>query len=268
MRMLFRPLLLAFAALPLVVAPGFGHEFWIEPEKFQVESGDDVVAHLRNGQKFSGVDLAFFDHRAVRFEILQGGVVFPYQGRMGDIPALRSQAKGEGLMILVHQTAPSTLKYKDWDSFAAFASHKDIPDFEARHVARNLPRADFFESYTRYAKALIGVGDASGQDQSQALEIEFVAGANPYTDGLTGGFPLTLLYQGAPRAGTQVEVFERAPTGDVQVFTVHTDDDGQATIPVRSGHDYLLDAVIMRPAPEGSQAVWDTHWASLTFRYP
>lgn len=263
-----RPILFALAVLTATALPGLGHEFWIEPEEFQVEIGDEVVAHFRNGQNFTGVELAYFEHRSERLEIRRGDEVRPYAGRMGDIPALRALAGAPGLMVLLHQTAPSTLKYKDWDSFAAFATHKDIPDFEARHAARNLPRSDFFESYTRYAKALVGVGAAGGADRAGGLEIEFVALANPYTDDLADGFPVLLLYRGAARADTQIEVFERSDGGEVRVFTIRTGANGRSLIPVRRGHDYLLDAVVMRDAPDGARAVWDTHWASMSFRYP
>jgi hypothetical protein len=47
--------------------------------------------------------------------------------------------------------------------------------------------------------------------------------------------------------------------------------EGKALIPVKAGTEYLFDAVVMRPLP-GSVAedtpVWETLWASLTFRVP
>jgi hypothetical protein len=39
-------------------------------------------------------------------------------------------------------------------------------------------------------------------------------------------------------------------------------------IPVKSGHEYLLDAVVLRAADPDDGAVWETLWAALTFAVP
>ncbi len=100
------------------------------------------------------------------------------------------------------------------------------------------------------------------------METEFVALANPYTADMDLGLPVQLLYQDAPRPGAQVEVFDRAPDGTVRVTTAQTDAKGIALIPVSPGHEYLLDAVFLRPAPDLDEAVWESHWASITFKIP
>jgi uncharacterized GH25 family protein len=266
--MVSRPFLALLACFCMAGAPGSAHEFWIEPTRFQVETGGDLIAHLRNGQMFSGGAQAYFAKRTARFDLIQDGRVTPVQGRMGDVPALQATAPDDGLVVIVHQTAPSDLTYTDWDMFQAFSEHKDFPDIRARHLSRGLPTQGFVETYTRFAKALVGVGTGAGADTATGMETEFVARANPYADDLGRGFPVTLLYQGAPRGDAQVEVFDRAPDGTVTVTLTRTDADGQATIPVAPRHTYLLDAVVLREAPIGGTAVWETLWASLSFAVP
>ncbi|SDC05725.1 Uncharacterized conserved protein, contains GH25 family domain [Ruegeria marina] len=254
--------------LVAAACPGVAHEFWIEPHEYQVKSGAGVVADLLVGENFEGAPQVFFPDRATRSEVIRDGNVLPYQGRMGDVPAIQVAEPGAGLLILVHETRATTLKYKAWEDFAAFAAHKDFPDIEARHDERGLPRQDFFESYTRHAKVLIGVGGAEGEDRETGMETEFVALANPYTDDLSDGMPVRLLYQGRPRAGAQVEVFDRAPDKTVSVFLARTDAAGEAIVPVQPGHAYMFDAVVLRPAPEGGRPVWHSLWAALTFAVP
>jgi len=95
-------------------------------------------------------------------------------------------------------------------------------------------------------------------------------------DDLPDRLPVQVLYREKPRIGAQVEIFERrsdAPdAGPARITTVLTNDDGIALIPVKAGHDYLLDNVILRaPAPalaEAKGAVWETLWAALTFAVP
>lgn len=227
-----------------------------------------MIADLRNGQKFTGSKLVYFARRTRRFDIMQGDQVTPYQGRMGDLPAFQLDQIGDGLLIINHETVPETLTYETWEKFQAFVTHKGFVDIIQRHHARGLPEQDFTETYSRHAKALISIGDGIGADSLQGMETEFVALANPYTDDLSLGLPVQLFYQGEPRAKTQVEVFERGPDGTVSIYLRHTDTQGHAQIPVKSGHTYLLDAVVLRPAPEADEPVWQSLWAALTFAVP
>ena len=103
------------------------------------------------------------------------------------------------------------------------------------------------------------------------MEIEIVAVKNPYTDDLSGGMVVDVIYDGAARADAQVVVFEKAPGGDVTKTAVRTNDSGRATFPVNPGHEYLVDSVVVRSTgnddPEAGP-VWRSLWASLTFEVP
>lgn len=243
------------------------HEFWIDPLEYQVESGAALSAHFRNGETFKGTPLAYFDRRSTRLEVITQAARTPYAGRMGDIPAVQTRTNEDGLLIIAHETAPSTLTYATWEKFQTFADHKDFPDMRARHAARRLPDEGFTETYRRFAKALIAVGTGTGADIVTGMETEFVARSNPYTDDPARGMTVTLLYEGAPRRAAQVEIFERPPSGDVRVTLLRTDDDGTVTVPVKPGHTYLLDAVLLRPIHDG-ESVWESLWAALTFHVP
>ena len=114
------------------------------------------------------------------------------------------------------------------------------------------------------------MGDGAGADAEVGLVTEIVAEANPYTDDMSGGFPIRVLYNGAPRADAQVELFARPPSGEVEVSLHRTDADGRVTLPVRPGYSYLADAVVLRPMEPQAEKdpVWESLWASLTFAVP
>lgn len=105
-RMLAPTALLLFAALP-----GWCHEFWIEPVQYQVETDQTLIADLLVGQNFVGTPQVYFETRVARFDLLQNAEVRQYRGRSGDVPALQTVASDNGLLIAVHQTRGSTLKY-------------------------------------------------------------------------------------------------------------------------------------------------------------
>jgi uncharacterized GH25 family protein len=256
------------AALSLFGTTLSAHEFWIEPQKFQVENGEEMAIDLKNGQNFVGSRLSYFENQFTRFEMAQGDTVIPAQGRTGDRPALKAIADQDGLLVILHETTPSTIKYKEWAKFAKFAAHKDFPNAEADHTAAGWPRENFYESYTRHVKALMAIGSGNGVDQNYGMQTEFVALTNPYTDGFDGNMQVQVFFDDTPREDTQIEVFERAPDETVTITLHRTDADGIATIPVKPAHTYLFDAVVLQPYTADDKSVWQTLWAALTFHVP
>lgn len=231
---------------------------------------------MRNGQRFKGIEIGYFDANIEMFDWVQNQRRTPVISRAGDFPAMSLRLDQDGLMVLAYESRFSTVQYADLGKFLKFATHKGFSDAEARHKRRALPEQRIREVYTRFCKSLIGVGArigaASGQDTETGMQTEFIALNNPYTDDLAAGFKVRLLYQGAPRINAQIEVFERAPDGGVVTRTVQTDAQGHAVIPVKSQHIYLLDAVTLRiPDPTvaaKNNVVWETLWASMTFAVP
>lgn len=267
-RPLFASLIISCLTLARAV---FAHEFWIDPIAFEVAPDAPIVAELRVGQDFAGARQSYFPARFERFEVRMGDRIREVEGRLGDLPAMDMVVEGEGLAVIVHETRGDSLQYRERALFEQFVTHKDLGDVLARHAARGLPELAFREAYTRYAKSLVAVGAGKGSDARVGLKIEVVAGGNPYTDDLSGGMPVQVFYLDAPRRDAQIEVFDRAPDGNVESLTLRTDQEGRASVPVTPGHTYLVDSVVMENTgnddPDAGP-VWHSAWASLTFRVP
>ena len=264
---------LVFALSSLTVAPAVSsaHELWLEPLAYQVERDGQLQAQIKNGEDFAGTTLPYLDRRFRHFITFNDGSGIKVTGRNGDIPALNMAASRNGLNVLAYQSTPATITYESWEKFQKFVDHKDFGDVRPEHDARGLPESDFTETYVRYSKSLIGVGDSTGADQRVGLETEMVALTNPYTDDLSEGFKVQLFYGADVRADEQIEVFAKAPDDTVTVSLVRTDADGIATIPVTSGTAYQLDAVVLRAATgqaEASGSAYETLWANMTFMAP
>jgi len=265
---------IVMATLPGVLPSlATAHEFWIEPVRYQIDAGDVLQADFKNGENFKGTKLSFFDRSSERFEIYAGGKLIPVTPRAGDSPALNIAAPvDDGLVVAVQETTPSRLTYREWAKFQKFVAHKDFKTAEADHQAAGWSQEKFRERYTRHVKALIAVGSGQGSDSALGLATEFIALTNPYEATFNNQMQVLLQSEGVPRADAQVEVFERAPDDTVTVTLYRTDNAGQADIPVKPGHDYLFDAVVLRPAPEATAEenaiVWETLWAGLTFSVP
>ncbi len=264
-------ILAALIASALAV-PAQSHEFWIEPLDYQIEADGKVQAMLVNGQEFEGTELGFIPQRMSAFLTYQDDQVRAVENRIGARPALDEPPMGDGLQIFRYESRLSVLTYSEWEKFLRFAAHKDFEDIEARHDARGLPREGFQEGYWRFAKSLIGVGSGEGADMRTGLPVEYVALDNPYTDDLSAGMRLQLFILNEVGADRQVELFEKAPDGSVEVTLHRTGEDGIVVLPVKAGHSYLVDHVVLRTPSqqlaEDAGIEWETLWAALTFAVP
>ena len=268
---MFRSFALA-VSIACIAATAKGHEFWIEPEDYQVASGENVVAELFVGTKFNGTSQAYLPNKFRRFDYGVNGRTAPVPGRMGDRPAARLTTSGNGLLVLIHATSNLKITWDEFEDFESFLRHKDAEWALDKHLSEGISQNNVTEAYSRYAKSLVAVGTGRGVDFETGMVTEIVALENPYSDNMSDGIDVRVLYQGEPRAREQIEVFEKSNGGDVKIFTLRTNAAGVATIPVKPGHEYMLDSVVLRrPSKElaaNMKVLWESLWANLTFAVP
>lgn len=256
----------ALIALALAGAPAAAHEFWIAPQDGMVAPGGEIVADLKVGQMMRGEPYPYLTNRFRSFTVTVGGTTTKVTGNEGDIPALSLIAGRSGLNVLAQHTIAFRVTYDDWAVFRKYLAFEGLDDFADLHRARGLPDSGFAERYTRYAKALVQVGpvDPADRDVRIGMQLELVAGANPYAPGVDM-LPVTLTWQGAPVADRQINIFR--DDGAVTLTSATTDAAGRALIPLTGDGEYLLNAVVLRPVDDDTTpVVWASHWASLSFR--
>ncbi|MEM6480091.1 MAG: DUF4198 domain-containing protein [Pseudomonadota bacterium] len=246
--------------------PLVAHEFWISPQAYRIAPTAPLIANIRVGEGFKGNAYSYFERRTERFEVMLGERSIDPEATLGDRPVLNRPVPGEGLAIVVYETDDSRLTYREWQKFKDFVAHKGFTGALERHDARGLPREGFVETYRRYAKSLIAVGQGAGADRRVGLDTEIIALANPYTDALDEGLPVEVLLYGAPRPNAQIEAYSRDADGEITVALLRTDDAGRALVPVERGHDYMIDAVVLEE--RDGDVAWHSMWANLTFSVP
>ena len=244
------------------------HEYFLLPEQFRVETNKPFGVSHFNGMRFKGNAYPWISSWNIRSEIWQNGEKKEIRGKDGDRPALTISAIKPGLVTIIHQSNPSTLTFRKWDKFTSYLADEGLEKIAQEHLARGIPKEGFKESYARYAKTLVQVGDSNeGMDAPTGLMVELVAQANPYS--LPKGAPLTvqLLFEGKPLAGAAVKSFVGQDTEPRRLIT--TDENGLVDIPDLGKGPYLLNAVVMTPpqspGKEAKDAAWESFWASLTF---
>ena len=255
----------------MLASPVVAHELWIEPADYQVQSFDNIVAGIKNGEDFEGTQLSYLPGDFEHFVILGANQAVGVVSRIGDRPAIDQAAPSSGLNIIVYESKPTTISYDSFEKFKDFAINHGVDDIAKTHFARGLSSGKFTEVYTRYSKALVSVGNAQGADRRIGLEAELVALENPYLLKDATDIRVQLFFNGAPRPDSQLEMYSKAASGELIASVHETNADGIAVLPIVAGSQYMLNAVIFRPPHERHQdtnAVWETLWANLTFAVP
>ncbi len=269
-------LLLLFSGM---VASVDAHELWLEPVDFTVSPSAQILADIRNGENFKGINLPFIPTQIDKFTITGAAGEVNVQGRLGDIPAVRQNPDEHGLSIIAYQSQKQTLRYPKFEKFESFAKKEGIEFILLQHAESNLPRSHIVEVFFRYAKSLVWVADngigntvAAGagntfSDRVLGMPLELVVEDNPYLQS-DSALTVTLFWQGEFLSNAQISVFEKSSG---LLTRVRTDGNGQISLPRESGI-YLLNAVhAVRPNEKlvlDTGAVWQTLWASSTFEIP
>ncbi len=255
------------ALVLLITGPSLAHEFWLDPEDFTLETGQELNVDIRVGQNFSGNAYSFNPQSHFDFSITDSAGKHPIDGRLGDRPSVQLVPENSGLLVLNHFSISQRVTYDEAGKFESFIASKGLDWVLEQHRARGLPDTGFSEGYTRFAKSLVAVDGGAGQDSLTGMPFELLALANPYTDDISNGLPVQLFYNGVPMPNIQIDIFNRTEGGITKTH-VNTDANGRAIIPVQNGV-YLINAVHMiLPTSEEIQrtsAVWHSLWASMTF---
>jgi uncharacterized GH25 family protein len=261
---------IASAALVLAAVTGarlHAHDFWLQPHAFAPSAGDLVALHLLVGEEMIGDPIRRDEASIARFVVRHGNAERPIPGREGDDPAGILRVPGNGLLSVGYESHPRAIELPR-AKFDAYLGEEGL-DAVKGVLARSTSRPSVArERFSRCAKALLASGEAvPGQrDQALGLTLELVAGSNPYTATAQQELPFTLLYKGAPRPDALVIAINRDDPS--AKLSARSDAGGRVRFRFPRGGVWLVKAVHMVPLPAGSDADWESFWASLTFELP
>jgi uncharacterized GH25 family protein len=261
-----RPLAaLTFAAVILTCDPLLAHDMWIEPTTFAPESGDIVGLKLKVGQDLLGDPLARDSQLIKQFIVEDSEGRKPVVGRDGGNPAGFIRASDPGVLVVGYHSNPSTLD-ETAEKFNQYLKEEGLDSIAALRASRNQTNSQVRELFSRCAKSLVLAAPASGAQGDRVLgfPLELVAERNPYAIGSREDFTVRLTYESRPLAGALVIAMNRQNPS--QKLTARTGKDGRVRLPLRPGGMWLVKAVHMVPAPAGTNADWQSYWASLTFQ--
>ena len=251
-------------AIALIRTPLFAHDLWIEPTTFFPQAGQGVGVRLRVGQDLLGDPLPRDPALVDQFVVEDAAGRKPVAGRDGADPAGFLRVATPGLLVIGYRSHPSAVDLTA-DKFNQYLKEEGLDAVAALRARRKATGAGVRERFSRCAKSLVLSGppsEAQG-DRQLGFTLELVAERNPYALRADENLPVRLTYENRPLVGAQVVAMNRLNPSEKRV--ARTDKAGRVKFRLRPGGMWLIKAVHMVPAPAGTNAQWESLWASLTF---
>ncbi len=263
-----RPLLAL--ALSLIALPAAAHDFWLQPQTFQVAAGAATPLTLQVGHGEARQRSPIRKDRIVRFEAalpsgrldLSGDL---HPGEPDEDARLSLPAPGQYVVVL--QTDDKAESHLTAERFNLHVETEGLtPALEAR---RGHETAEGSERYSRAAKTIVQVGAGGGASAAlvpAGLPLEITPEVDPYAPDRQGALPIRVAWQGAPLAGALVKLTDLARDAE-PIETHRTDAQGRAVFQVPTRGAWLLTVVWTRPLPADAEVDFETVFASLSLGF-
>ena len=245
-----------------LAARAYAHDFWIEPVTYRPAAGKPLAIRLMQGEHFRGEPVVRNDARIERF-VIRGDETRAIGGTTGHEPAGRIDRVSPGDSIVGYRTRPLRHERMTAERFEAYLREEGLEHVIRIRAKRGEANRSASEMYSRSAKTLlVPSGGKPRFDVPLGFRLEIVPERDPHDIG-------------HPTVSMRV-VFEGRPIPDVLVTAIHrygastavrerTNDEGRVTLSVPQPGPWLIKAVHMIEAPEGSGVEWESVWATLTF---
>ena len=250
--------------LALVASPVHAHDFFISPSAHRVDIGKPVSIVMQVGYDKEMDVLPRSNRRIVRFEGLLGTTVQAVEGKHGESPAGRIAFDSAGVATIIYQSSHTDIEL-DGPKFEHYLVEEGLEDIAAERAKLGVTASPGRESYARYAKTLVTVGDGTdGWNRRVGLPAELVALTDPRAGGLA---QFQLFYEDKPRANARVDILRIEKTRLISVSHARTDAGGKVALQVPGDGVWLVATTLMRAAPPelGLEGDWESFWASIEF---
>jgi len=240
------------------------HEFWLEALPFYQKIDRTTEITLNVGQQMDGQLLPNIPVWYRHFDIITGAGLRSVKGELGRDPAGYVKLKTSGIYAIGYE---STKKIVDLEpeKFTHYLNNKGLEKIIKRRLELNESKKNGLEIYYRNVKALIKVGDEP-ELNFYNYDFKYPLNINPFQNPyeLTQGDELQvqLTFNQKPAANLLLHAkIKNTPSFE---FSIRTDAQGLATVPLKQKGIWLLHTVEMiRSEQQGVD--WESYWGSVTF---
>lgn len=255
-------------AILLLVVPLLAHEFWLQPEKFIYQPGENINIRFWVGEDFDGSNWAGNRDKVKSLQLHLDDLT-------DDMASQVSTEKGDSLQLSILDegtpmvTFNSTNSFIQLDSakFNAYLEEDGLTDALEYRKAHQETDSGGTEYYQRSVKTLLQVGlRKSNISHPTGLPLDIIPLSNPYALKDKDSLAVKILFQQQPLANRLVNIWQRR-NGKTTRSTCHTDTKGRLSFVVSTSGKWMVSTVTMLHLQNDTAAHWQSYWGSCTWGY-
>lgn len=261
--------LFATVSLIIISAVLSAHEFWLEPEKFIYQRGEEINVRFHVGENFEGEN---WSGDTSRIQSLN----FYYSKVKDDLSPAMGIEKGDSIQFsqfdegtaMVTFNSKNTFIELDSAQFNAYLQEDGLKEAIQYRKKHNETDSAGHEYYQRCTKAIIQVGTVYDNTfkQQTGLPIDIIPQINPYTIRNKKEMTVKVLFQQQPLKNSLVKIWHRKKNETLKEEYI-TNQNGEVSFDVETNGKWMVSCVKMIRLEEDTKAEWQSYWGSCTWGY-
>jgi uncharacterized GH25 family protein len=257
-----------FIIVSLFVLPITAHEFWLQPEKFMYQPGDNINVRFWVGEDFNGENWNGNHAKVNKLQLYIDDI-------SDDMADQVSDETGDSLQLSIFDEGTAMIAFNSNNSFIKLDSAKfnaylkddglsNTIDYRAAHNENDSCGKEF---YQRSVKTLIQVGDKKTDVCRPAnLPLDIIPAVNPYSLNNKDSLTVKLLFNKQPLTNQLVNVWQRQ--NNITTRQQYTSNDkAEISFVVLTTGKWMVSTVRMIHIENDAQANWQSYWGSCTWGY-
>ena len=259
-----------FWLLTFFVMNVFGHEFWIQPNKFMYKRGETINIKFLVGQNFKGENWNGSKEKVNSLNLFFDDVSDK------NLDDNLSMSKGDSLQIAMLDEGTTMVTLNTKNSFIDLEATKFNDYLQEDGLTEALEyrqkNGDTLkngtEYYQRSVKTIFQVGKkmTNAYKQKTDLPVDIIPSDNPYNVAKDGNFKVKVFFQGEKLKNAMVRVWHKLDDKVTQKDYT-TDDDGEIKFFLATGGEWMVSCVKMVKLENDPKADWQSYQGSLTWGY-
>ena len=254
--------------ITLFVLPILAHEFWLQPEKFIYQPGENINIRFWVGEDFDGSNWSGNREKVNTLQLWLDDITDDIADQVTDEKgdSLQLNIMDEGTPMITFNSANSFIQL-DSAKFNAYLKEDGLTSVLEYRAAHNENDSSGRELYQRSVKTLVQVGDKkSNISHPTNLPLDIIPLTNPYTAKNNDTLAVKVLFKHQPLANQLVNVWQRI-NGKTTKQEYQTNNKGSLGFALSTSGKWMVSTVKMVRLDKDPKADWQSYWGSCTWGY-
>ena len=254
----------------ICVAPIFAHEFWLQPQQYLFNEGDEVNIRFRVGDGFAaGENWKGNQERVNELKLYYADVT-------DNLKTVLSADEGDSVQFSLFEEGTAMVTFNSANSYLELEAAKfndylledgltSAIDYRKEHNETDSMSREF---YQRSVKTIVQIGPKKTDicKKQTSLPLDIIPLSNPYSLVNLQTLKVKVLFKGQPLANAKMSVWYKMPDAVTDTSFV-SDANGKISFPVTISGEWMVSCVHMIHLDADPKAQWQSYWGSVTWGY-